>query len=231
MVGEDASDDFVIHTASANAERHTRAEVFVQQFSSGFNTILTNETVGFEIQDVGERQPNGASCFFASATAAARGMGATEMPFQQVVAQMFAKAQEMGIVDAYGVVPIIAQKQITELLSDVNMEHETISYLPNNMTVDEIKRLGSKVADGLKSGYGVAMLIPSVKHYVLLHGYDQGQIRQYDPLSGADTSRPIQQVALNIGNVVNGEMQGQMNTGNSISFFKPQSDFVIEQVR
>lgn len=226
--------DFEFHLrAPQGGERKGRGTQFISTFVNKVSEGLRdNQTFGFDCKDRGNTQPNGQSCLIASMVASARGMETTTAEFAPQVAKLFGNAERMGIVNQVGIDPT-RTREIALLATEVGLVPEFKTYYPNDVSVAEIESLAESFVAALRSGSGIAVLIPASRHYVLVHGIGKDGFRVYDPLTGSDENRPLESIASNIGNIVNGDMMGEKYSGNGFIILNSQSkddDFVVNKI-
>jgi len=228
------SDDFVVHPPSKNSERNARATNFLVAFNSGFSEFHSANLQGFNLIDQGQRQPDGISCYFAVSTAAARGMGTTSEPFQTTVRKLVTQAKQLGIINEWGVSQTY-ETEITSINSSIGIQPEFDNYFPNDMTPAQAKELGTKTAAALAKGFGIALLIPSRRHYILIHNNLACTLQGFDPLTGHEEPINADTIALAMANIVDDEMVGEKYSANGFVILKPaqpkDSDFKVHAIR
>lgn len=222
------ADDFIIHTSPATSERAIRGQAFISTFTSEVRSEFVVDK-GFSIKDRGKTQPNGKSCLIASMVASARGMDTSTEGFETSVRRLYDKAESMGIVGDTGIPPIY-QKEIAQLATELGMESKIRFFYPNEMSEDEIKVIAKDVTRTIQGGGSIAILIPSLRHWVLAHKLNAEGFQVFDPLTGADDVRTIDTIASSIGNIVGGEMKGEKRIGNAIILLTKESDFKFVRI-
>lgn len=232
---EETNDDFQIHAdVSAKSRELAKAQRFLEAFLNGYASTSTQ--IGFQLGETLERQPDGQSCFFASAMAMARALGLSQSDFRQVVLDMTNQARAMRIVDDYGLDPTRI-KEVNEILEQIGLTADSVIVTPHLMDPDETRGLGHRLKQNLEMGNGIAMLRSSQGHFVLLHERQVGGMnRVYDPLQGQDILETDRLIGQNVGQISN-NLISRSSQGNLI-FLKPlkpiqtqekQTDFVIHR--